>query len=82
MIAYTENVLPHLTEKQERVYRIFKLFPSLNFTNAEIAKELGVPHHHVAPRAGELRDAGLIVEVLRRVCTVTGNLAWAKRLKQ
>ena len=82
LLVYMEKVLPHLMEKQEIVYRIYRKFPTMNFTNAEIAKILGVPHHHVAPRAGELRDMGLIVEVSRRVCTVTGNLAWSKRLKQ
>lgn len=81
LMAFTK-ILPTLSKRQETVYRIFKQFPSLNFTNAEVADMLGVQHHTVSPRVAELRDMGLIVEVSRRVCTVTHNTAWCKRLKQ
>jgi len=82
MIAFFDKVLPHLSDSQARVYKVFQRWNDLNFTNAEVARELGLPINHITPRTGELRDLGLIVECVRRRCRVTGNLSWAKRLKK
>ena len=81
LIAYTNKVLPQLGYKQSQVYRLFLRWRDCNFTNAEVARELGWPINTVTPRTGELRDLGVIVELPRRVCRVTGNKAIPKRLK-
>ena len=82
MIAFFDRVLPHLSDSQARVYKVFQRWNDLNFTNAEVARELGIPINCVTPRTGELRDLGVIVECGRRRCRVTGNTAICKRIKQ
>jgi len=82
LAVYQNKVIPNMSTRQRQVYEIFRQFPYSNFTNAEVAQEMGWSINRITPRTGELRDLGLIEEVSRRVCNVTGNLAWAKRLKK
>jgi hypothetical protein len=80
--VYFTKVLPHLSNKQQQVYAVYKRWRDCDFTDAELSQELGWSINRVTPRTGELRKKGLIVELPRRVCKVTGNLAHPKKLCQ
>lgn len=82
MLAYTEKVLPNLSTRQRQVYEIFRQFYDSNFTNAEIARELGWAINRICPRVLELRKKGMLKEECRRRCTVTGNFAYAWKLNK
>lgn len=80
--AYYSKVLPRIGYSQSQVLRIFKKFPSCNFTNMELAEELDWSINRVTPRVKELRDLGLLVKAVRRPCTVTRNNAYAWSLSR
>lgn len=79
LTAYRTLVQPKLTEKQRAVLSVFEMFPHTNFTNAEIARELGWTINRVTPRTGELRKwrtdrkgnkyPPLLEEKEKRLCT-------------
>lgn len=88
LTAYYGEVLDSLADKHRQVLRVFAENPAMDFTNAELSRELEWPINTVTPRVYELRgedrhvpidhDNPLIVKTQRRQCTVTGRsaLAW------
>ena len=86
--AYFGEVLPTLNERQGQVLNIFLENPAMDFTNMELADELGWSINRVTPRVYELRGEGknnplkhnpLLIENRRRPCRVTNRtaIAWA-----
>jgi len=86
--AYFGEVLPKLTQMQNEVLKIFYENSTLDFTNMELADELGWSINRVTPRVYELRGEGknnplkhnpLLIENRRRPCRVTKRtaIAWA-----
>lgn len=69
----------NLGKKQKEVLDALRFFPDA--TNAEVAAKLGWPINRVTPRMGELAKQGLVFQVRRRTCKVTGGTAWAWRAK-
>jgi hypothetical protein len=84
--AYRLDALPKKAVKQRAVLAIFEqaeifkgvMFP--NYTNTEIAQRLEWPINTVTPRVFELRKLGLLIEDVRRKCTITGRMAIAWKL--
>lgn len=78
--AYFGVVVPVLGARQREVLRVFIDNPTMDFTNMELAEDLGWSVNRVTPRVYELRqgDNPVLVEVLRRPCRVTGfrAVAW------
>jgi len=77
MLAYHQ--LATLGLRQQEVYAII-CRSSLPLTDREIARELGYfDPNKVRPRRNELVKAGLVEEVGKRICTVSGKLSltWA-----
>ena len=56
-----KSVIPHLGECQWQIYRHMRLNRHRDFTNKQLAYELGKPINTVTPRVLELRDMGLVV---------------------
>lgn len=52
--------LPHLNDKQDKLYSLFQLYPKNSFSDRELAKLLDWPINTVTPRRGELYTKGLI----------------------
>jgi len=84
--VYFGEVLPTLNERQGQVLDIFIENPAMDFTNMELAEELGWSINRVTPRVYELRGKGkhnslqwnpVLVESRRRECRVTGRTAVA-----
>jgi len=80
------EVLPNLRERQGQVLDIFLENPVLDFTNMELAQELGWSINRVTPRVYELRGKGkhnplhynpVLTESRRRECRITGRTAIA-----
>ncbi|HLY40453.1 MAG TPA: hypothetical protein VKR52_04525 [Terracidiphilus sp.] len=69
----------NLGAKQKQVLDALRFFPDA--TNAELAANLGWPVNRITPRCLELRRIGLIIEVGKRRCKVTGSTAHAWRAK-
>ena len=76
--AYYTKVLPNLGKRQAQVLAVFRRNSRLNWTNMELAAELGWSINRVTPRVLELRKLGALVTATRRRCLITGNesLAW------
>lgn len=72
--AYRE-IQPYLGNAQRQVMDIMSMFRLTGMTNMEIAKQLGWSINRVTPRVKELRDKGLVKEIGKRCCTVTGRKA-------
>ena len=75
--AYFEEVKPTLGKRQKVVLEAFKC--KENFTNTELADFLQWPINCLTPRVFELREKGLLEEIKRRSCKVTGRtaIAWS-----
>jgi len=75
--VYFEKVLPTLAKRRAQVFHAcLKQYP-LNYTNMELARELGWSINRVTPRVLELRQRGLLIHSETRVCNVTHNMAMA-----
>lgn len=76
LIAYRDEVKPHLGERQKAVYDVL----THDMTNSEIAQRLQSPINTITPRIFELREKKLVREWGKRKCKVTGRLAiaWIK----
>ena len=77
--AYAQ-VLPQLPERRRQVLQVFIGNPYRDFTNLEVARELGWDINRVTPRVLELREMGLLEFSCQRSCRITGNTAMAWRL--
>ena len=84
--AYFGEVVPNLSQMQTEVLTVFYDNPTLDFTNMEVAEELGFSINRVTPRTYELRGEGknnplkhnpVLIESRQRPCRVTGRTAWA-----
>ncbi len=81
--AYDELVKSHqLGARQLAVWAVIQQHPG-GITNLELAQLLGWPINSVTPRVYELRAQGLVGEVGRRACRLTGrrSIAWGKALR-
>ncbi|MHA1168685.1 MAG: hypothetical protein ACTSRU_12735 [Candidatus Hodarchaeales archaeon] len=58
LVAYFDEVVPTLGERHREVFKVFTDNPSMNFTNMELADELGWSINRVTPRVYELRGLG------------------------
>lgn len=74
-VAAYQDVQAHLGEKQQVVLTVLQDTP--NMTNTEIAQSLGWPINTVTPRVYELRNLGLVREIGKRMCKVTGKSVYA-----
>lgn len=85
--AYFREVLPTLGERQVHVLKVFQDNPTMDFTNMELAEELGWSINRVTPRVYELRGKGKNNKLMwnpvltfsrRRLCLVTKRpvMAW------
>lgn len=72
-----EGVMPTIGKRQALVLGVLQR--SEPMSNSEIARELGWEINKVTPRVKELRDSGLVIEMDRRTCRVTGMnvLTWS-----
>ena len=50
-------------------------------TNLEISRYIGLPINTVTPRVFELKEKGLVYEVGKRTCLISGRMAYAWRVK-
>lgn len=76
-------VKPTINRRQQQILRVFSnrsVFT--NWTNREIADELGWDACQVTPRVGELRKKMVLEYDCTRKCTVTGYRAMAWRLRR
>ena len=70
--AYYQEVLPTLGERHRAVLKHLIEYDK-DFSNSELSGELGWPINTVTPRIHELREKGLVKEVGKRLCEVTGR---------
>ena len=77
-IAYQNEILPALGEKQKLVYDVFMRGGS--WTNSELSDFLHIPINTVTPRVFELRKMGLLCEHAKRRCKQTGRTAIAWKM--
>lgn len=77
-IAYREDVLPTLGERQVAVYDVLEK-SGKDMTNLEIAQALQWPINTVTPRVFELRKTSppLVEEYGKRKCSISGRTAIA-----
>ena len=73
------NIKKQLRKSQLIVFYAIKELKSC--TNAEIARNLGLPINHITPRTGELVTLGLLTRKERRLCKVTGNPSYILEIK-
>ena len=88
--AYYGEIMDSIGQRHKDILRIFGENPSMDFTNAELTKELGLPINSITPRVYELRgedknvpvdkDNPILMESQRRRCNVTGRTAIAWRM--
>jgi predicted transcriptional regulator len=81
--AYRTRVLPCLAESQATVYKAIldATQNGYDVTDKEVSRILHWEINCVVPRRVELAEMGLIVRVQRRRCGVTGNNAYAWKVK-
>lgn len=72
--AYKEDVLPTIGQRQTEVLEAIRTLGEA--TNSEIAVHLGFSINRVTPRCLELREAGKVVDVGKRKCSITGRLCY------
>lgn len=70
-----KKVKPHLNAKQIIVRNFFRRHYPKDYTNAELAFELGWSINRITPRTGELVKLGELQRLPARECTRTGGLA-------
>jgi predicted transcriptional regulator len=78
--AYLQ-ILPHLGDSQKEIFRFMMLNRDRDFTNKQLAWELGKPINTVTPRVLELRKMGLLVKS-KVVVQANGRRAWAWKVKE
>ena len=78
ILAFIENK-PKIGPKQQAVYDAIKALGTP--TDLEIVQFLGYRDSNMArPRRNDLLRLGIITKFERRICTVSGRLAWSWRL--
>ena len=86
MEAYYREVLPSLGERHAQVLKVFTDNPTMDFTNMELAEELGWSINRVTPRVYELRGKGKNNKLMwnpvltlsqKRLCCITERKAMA-----
>ena len=86
MEAYYREVLPSLGERHAQVLKVFTDNPTMDFTNMELAEELGWSINRVTPRVYELRGKGkknkhrwnpVLTLSQKRLCCITERKAMA-----
>jgi len=86
MEAYYREVLPSLGERHASVLKVFTDNPMMDFTNMELAEELGWSINRVTPRVYELRGQGkdnklklnpVLTLSQKRLCCITERKAMA-----
>ncbi len=77
---YLKKVYPNLNARQRVVLHYLRNVGTAR-TNEEILTALGVPINHITGRANELVKKGLVVDVGRRRCEVTGHNVHAWKVK-
>ena len=86
--VYFGEILPSMSYKQRQVLDVFLENPTMDFSNMELADEMGWSINRVTPRVYELRGRGhdnpmadcpILIENRKRICRVTGRrvIAWA-----
>ena len=78
LFAYAQAT-QNLGVKQKQVLDALRYFSDA--TNAEIAARLNWPINRITPRCLELRGMGLILDMGKRRCKVTGSTAHAWKAK-
>ncbi len=78
-IAAAKATRTNRAAQQHKVLAVVEKYP--NRTSAEIAVLAGMERHIPARRLPELRQAGLVKNGERRVCTATGNPSMVWRTK-
>jgi hypothetical protein len=72
--------LQDIGNRQQIVFDVLKLYPH-GLTDREIAEKLGYDDpNKIRPRRFELVEKGLLIELPKRICSVSGKkaLAWAR----
>jgi len=87
MEVYVDKVLPSISESRRRVFAMYWRFPNASKTNEEMCaimtrEDPKFKINRFTPRRGELCKMGLLEEKVQRICTVTGNRAWAVGLTE
>lgn len=77
-----DKVKPRIGAAQATVLGVFYEYPCTDWTNMELADEIGWSINRVTPRVLELRRMGILTESKRRLCRVTDNRAIAWRIRQ
>lgn len=90
LISYYGEVMESIGPRHRDVLRVFGENPAMDFTNAELSEELGLPINSVTPRIYELRGRDkntpvdpsnpIIVKSQTRKCLATGRTAIAWRM--
>jgi hypothetical protein len=90
LITYYGEVMESISPRHKEVLRVFGENPNMDFTNAELAEELGLPINSVTPRVYELRGLDknipvdknnpILMEAQKRKCQATGRTAIAWRM--
>ena len=76
LLAYYNDVLPKLGEKQQVVLE--GIIKSEDITNTELSARLNLPINCITPRVHELREKKLVIESQKRKCKITYKqvIAW------
>ena len=77
--AYS-RIKKELGKRQQEVYDGF--LGNGTCTNLEVSRSLGIPINQITPRTNELVKLGLITEVEKRTCDVSGRKAISWRVKR
>jgi len=68
-----QEIRDSLGQKQFQILNYLALLG--HATNNEISKQYGIPINCVTPRIKELREMGIVTQVSKRPCKVTGRRA-------
>jgi DNA-binding MarR family transcriptional regulator len=89
LLAYNQI---NINRRQQQIMEVFWKHPTCTYTNRELGKYLGWEICSVTGRVKELRGEDprfqhlvkhpLLEKASRRVCNVTGNLAWSWKIRQ
>ena len=74
------RIKKELGKRQQEVYDGF--LGNGTCTNLEVSRLLGIPINQITPRTNELVKLGLITEVEKRTCGVSGRKAISWRVKR
>ena len=77
--AYS-RIKKELGKRQQEVYDGF--LGNGACTNLELSKLLTIPINQITPRTNELVKLGLVAEVEKRQCSVSGKMAISWRVKR